>query len=316
MSESNDSSYQTRPGVSIVVPVFRSLESLSPLVRRLHQVLSQVEHEIILVDDGSPIETWNTVRLIADTDECVVGLRLGRNAGQHSALLAGVRASRFDVTVTIDDDLQNPPEEIPRLISKLADDVDVVYASPRTSAQVGWRRISGRVTRRILAFFLGATSMSHASSFRAFRTNLREGFPGDLGPSVSLDALLSWSTSRFDWIEVEHQKRLHGKSNYSLRKLLTFAFDTATGYSTRPLKLALVQGFLTAFFGVAILMFVVVRSLFLGSSVPGFAFLASIISLFSGAQLITIGIIGEYLSRMHFRIMRKPTYVIAEKVGD
>lgn len=295
--------------------MFRSRESLLPLVQRLHRALSQTEHEIVLVDDGSPKETWDAIRSITESDDHVVGIRLGRNAGQHGALLAGVRASRYDVTVTIDDDLQNPPEEIPRLVSQLSDDVDVVYATPQSTAQVGWRRLSGRLARQFFALILGATNMAHASSFRAFRTNLRDGFPGDLGPSVALDALLSWSTSRFDWIEVAHHERHDGKSNYSLRKLLTFAFDTATGYSTRPLKLALIQGFLTAIFGVVVLIFVTVRSLLFSSSVPGFAFLASIVSLFSGVQLITIGIIGEYLSRMHFRIMRKPTYVIAEKVG-
>lgn len=302
-------------GVSVVVPVFRSTQSLPILVERIHSALSVFDHEIVLVDDGSPPQTWKTIKSICESDDRVVGLRLGRNAGQHSALLAGLRTCRFEVIATLDDDLQNPPEEIQKLIARLLEGSDVVYGVPRQVAQRAWRRHSGQAARKVFASVLEASNISHASSFRVFRAGLRDGFGGALGPGVSLDSLLSWSTSRFGWVEVEHHERANGKSNYSLRKLLGFALDTATGYSAKPLKLALLLGFFTAGFGALVMIFVVAQAIFSGEAVPGFAFLSSIISLFSGVQLLTIGIIGEYLAKMHFRIMQKPTYVVAERTG-
>lgn len=295
-----------------MVPVYRTAGGLRELVARVHASLGSLPHEVILVDDGSPPETWDVITDLAANDACVVGLRLGRNAGQHSALLAGLRSAFFSVTVTIDDDLQNPPEEIPKLIEGLSPDVDVVYGTPEVVAQRRWRAASSVVTRALLASSLGAQNAARMSSFRAFRTSLRDGFDGNLGPAVSLDALLSWSTGRFSSVTVAHHHRAEGSSNYSFRKLVRFAFDTATGYSAVPLQAAMMLGALTVVFGVGVLGWVLGRTLLTDESVPGFPFLASIITIFSGAQLIALGVVGEYLARMHFRVMQKPTFVIAE----
>ena len=302
--------------VSVVVPVYRSIETLPLLAARVHAALADRPHEVVFVDDGSPAETWAMVSTLARNDPSVVGMRFGRNAGQHSALLAGVRAARYPIVVTIDDDLQNPPEQIPRLLAALVEGVDVVYGSPASVAQRGWRRVSSAAIRGLMASALGAENAARMSSFRAFRTNLRDGFEADLGPSVSLDALLSWSTSRFDSVTVEHHSRTEGASNYNFRRLLRFAVDVATGYSAVPLQIAMTLGLLTAFFGFGVLVYVVGRAITTSASVPGFPFLASIIAVFSGVQLITLGIIGEYLARMHFRVMRKPSYVVAESVSS
>ena len=164
-----------------------------------------------------------------------------------------------------------------------------------------------------MASSLGVDNAARMSSFRLFRTHLRDGFDGDLGPGVSIDALLSWSTSRFASVDVQHSERAEGRSNYTFRKLLRFALDTATGYSAVPLQIAMTLGLITAVFGVGVLFWVIGRQIVQGTDVPGFPFLASMIAIFSGVQLITIGIIGEYLARMHFRVMHKPTYVVAER---
>ena len=306
---------QHAPGaaLSIVVPVYRSVETLPVLVARIHAALASMNHEIVLVDDGSPAPTWEMIQNLSRHDASVVGVRLGRNAGQHNALLAGLRAARHDVTVTIDDDLQNPPEEIPSLFAALVDGVDVVYGSPQEVAQRRWRRGSSTWMRTLMASSLGVDNAARMSSFRLFRTHLRDGFDGDLGPGVSIDALLSWSTSRFASVDVQHSERAEGRSNYTFRKLLRFALDTATGYSAVPLQIAMTLGLITAVFGVGVLFWVIGRQIVQGTDVPGFPFLASMIAIFSGVQLITIGIIGEYLARMHFRVMHKPTYVVAER---
>jgi len=304
-----------RPGVSVVVPVYRSGASLPILVDGVCSAFGDLPHEVILVDDGSPEETWAVVRQLAMRRNNVVGMRLGRNAGQHNALLAGVRAARFEVTVTMDDDLQNPPGEIPALLNAMSDDVDVVYGTPDHVSQRRWRRSSSWLTRTLLASAIGAENASRMSSFRAFRTSLRHGFDADLGPAVSLDALLSWATSRFASAPVRHDPRTDGSSHYTFRRLLRFAIDTATGYSAVPLQLATTLGLVTALFGVGVLAWVIGRPLVTRETVPGFPFLASIVTIFAGVQLLTLGVIGEYLARMHFRVMRKPTYVIVERVG-
>lgn len=299
--------------VSVVIPVYRSTTSLIPLVNRLEEALVGCEFEIILVDDGSPAATWEIAANLAITHASVRAIRLGRNFGQHNALIAGIRSARHAVIVTMDDDLQNPPEEVPRLLAALGPSVDVVYGVSSNVAQTAWRRFGSSLARRIISR-LGAVNVTQMSSFRVIRRDLRESFPEDLGPSVSLDAMLSWVTERFATIEVEHADRHDGKSNYSPSRLVRFALDVTTGYSAVPLQIALTLGLATAAFGVAVLVYVLIRFAVSGTSVAGFPFLASIIAIFSGVQLLTLGVIGEYLARMHFRIMRKPTYVIAEVV--
>lgn len=303
--------------VSVVVPAFRSSGTLNELTDRIDATLHDIEHEIIFVEDGSGDSTWSEIVLLARANPRVVGLRLGRNAGQHSALLAGVRNARYDVTVTIDDDLQNPPEEIPSLLAKLRDSgADVVYGVPTSPAQAGWRRNSGWLVRRSMRTALGVEEVVNMSSFRAFRTGLRDAFDVRIGPGVSLDALLAWGTSDFVAVPVKHEERAVGRSNYSVRKLWHFAFDTLTGYTTVPLRAVSTVGFLTAGFGLFLMVVFVLVPFFQGRSLQGFPFLATTIILFAGIQLVTLGIIGEYLARMHFRIMNKPEYVIAQRVSS
>ena len=302
-------------GVSVIVPVYQSVESLPELVDRVERALADVgPFEIVMVDDGSSERTWQQVERLAAEHAEVVGLRLSRNFGQHNALIAGLRQARYAVSVTIDDDLQNPPEEITRLLAYLDEaDLDVVYGVPDQVEQSLWRRLSGRISRRAMRSVLGMKSAPDVSSFRAFRTRLRDAFSGSLGTNVSLDALLSWGTTRFGAIPVTHAPRVEGTSNYTFSKLLRFAVDTTTGYSAVPLQIASITGLVTAVFGVLVLMWVVLRPLLTGQSVPGFPFLASTIAIFSGVQLFTLGIIGEYLARMHFRVMNKPTYVVRDE---
>ncbi|NBU07155.1 MAG: glycosyltransferase [Acidimicrobiia bacterium] len=243
------------------------------------------------------------------------GLRLGRNFGQHAALLAGVRRAEKPVVVTLDDDLQNPPEEVPKMLAALSDDVDVVYGLPERRRQSAWRNFTSASSKLLMRYALGFLRATEISAFRVFRTRLRDSFEGDLGPGVSIDALLNWSTTRFVSVEVKHDERKQGSSNYSFRKLLRFMLDTATGYSTVPLRFATGLGLVTVTLSVFVLGWVLWRPLTTGESVPGFPFLATTIAIFSGVQLIVLGVLGQYIGRMHFRVMAKPTYTVAEKTG-
>ena len=307
------------PGISVVVPVYRSADMLRELCTRLEATLEAlgVRHEIVLVDDRSPDQAWSTIRDIASSNPCVRGLRMSRNYGQHNALLCGIRAARYDTTVTLDDDLQNPPEEIPKLLTALTSDVDAVYGTPDVEAHGFWRDRASQITKLALQDAMGADVARHVSTFRAFRTRLREAFPAYRGPHVSIDVLLTWGTTRFAHTTVRHEARPTGKSGYTFRKLLTHALNMMTGFSTIPLQVASLIGFAFTVVGLLVLAYVLVRFILNGpNNVPGFAFLASIIAIFSGAQLFALGIIGEYLARMHFRAMDRPTYVVADRTDD
>lgn len=300
--------------ISVVVPVYRNATGLAELNRRLTDALVDFDYEVILVDDGSGDDTWASIQGIVQANQLVTGIRLGRNSGQHSALLAGVRAATKSIIVTIDDDLQNPPEEIPTLVEALNSlDVDVVYGVPEHAEHAGWRRGSSWLVRRTMRTVLGVLEAIHMSSFRAFKTDLRQAFARPVGPGVSLDALLAWATSRFAAVPVKHDARQYGVSQYTPTRLARFAIDALSGYTTLPLRVVSSLGFLTALGGLVLMAIFVLIPVVRGISPQGFPFLASTIILFSGLQLVTLGVIGEYLARMHFRIMNRPEYVIAER---
>ena len=304
-------------GVSVVVPVFNGERTLEELVRRIAAAVTPISpgYEIILVNDGSADASWSKILELTTSNGTVRGIDLMRNSGQHNAVLAGIRAARYAVTVTLDDDLQNPPEEIPNLVRELEQGWDVVYGTAAKRQFGRWRNLATAVTKLALQTTMGAGIARQVSPYRALRTRLRDAFEQFDGPHVSIDVLLTWGTSKFTWVRVGHDARTVGRSNYTFRSLLRHGLNMMTGFSTRPLQLASLMGFSLAFLGGVLFVYVVIRRIVSGTSVPGFAFLASIIAVFSGAQLFALGIVGEYIGRLHFRTMRQPTYVVREEVA-
>lgn len=309
---------QERPSVSVVVPVFDGELTLTELARRLGAVLPRATrtYEAILVNDGSRDASWAIIGQLAAEHAWIRGIDLLRNYGQHNALLAGIRAARHDVIVTLDDDLQNPPEEISRLLDTLAEGVDVVYGRPAMERHGLFRDLASVVTKIALQQAMGANIARQVSAFRAFRAPIRDAFADYQSPYVSIDVLLTWGTTRFTAVPVRHDPRRLGTSGYTFRKLLLHSLNMMTGFSTVPLQLASLIGFGFLIVGIGILAVVVVNYLVVGSAVPGFAFLASIIAIFSGAQLFALGVIGEYLARMHFRLMDRPAYTLRRTTAE
>jgi glycosyltransferase involved in cell wall biosynthesis len=305
--------------ISAIVPVYRSAPILPELHRRLTAALSSIadRYEIILVEDAGGDESWSVIEQLAEGDRHVRGIRMSRNYGQHNALLCGIRAARYGVIVTMDDDLQNPPEEIETLVARLGEDVDVVYGTPEHEQHGFFRNQGSRITKLALQSVMSAETARNVSAFRAFRAPLREAFAAYRGPYVSIDVLLTWGTTRFSHVRVRHEPRQAGQSNYTFRTLVTHALNMMTGFSTLPLQVASLIGFAFTLFGFGILVLVLATYVSNGgSSVPGFAFLASIIAIFSGAQLFALGVIGEYLARMHFRTMDRPTYLVQQVTSE
>ena len=307
------------PGISVVIPVYRSEGSIALVVEGLARELPAIcdAWEAVLVEDCGGDGSWQEVRQLAQKYPWVRGYQLTRNFGQHSALLCGIRQARHELTVTMDDDLQHSPERIADLIEKLNEGWDVVYGSPEKQRHGLMRNIASLMTKRVLQGAMGAETARNMSAFRAFRTILRDSFADYRGPLVNIDVLLTWGTTRFTAIRVPHANRVIGESNYTLGKLITHAFNMITGFTTLPLRVASVVGLLMTCFGFVVLAFILVSQLvFYQFEVPGFTFIASLITLFAGAQLFSLGVIGEYIARVHLRSMDKPAYIVARSTPE
>ena len=302
--------------ISVVIPVFNARETLAPLAAEIRSALEGNAFEVILVNDGSRDGSWDVIERLAAEYVWIRGLDLMRNYGQHNAVLCGIRAARHEVIATIDDDLQNPAAEIFNLVRKLEEGYDVVYGTPRKETHGFLRDLASRVTKVTLQGAMGAETARNISAFRVFRTNLREAFESYSSPFVSIDVLLTWATQRFASVCVENRPRTIGVSNYTIRKLLVHALNMATGFSIVPLQIASFLGFAFTVFGFAVLAYVLARYFIQGTNVPGFAFLASVIAIFSGAQLFALGIIGEYIARMHMRTMNRPSYAVRAAIAE
>ena len=303
---------------TVVIPVYNSQATLPALTERLAAVLPGAvdRFEVVLVNDGSQDDSWEAIGQAVRKHAWLRGINLMRNYGQHNALLAGIRAARYAVTVTMDDDLQHPPEEIPRLLETLAQGHDLVYGVPAQPQRGFSRNLSTWLTKLWLHRMLGVAIASRASAFRAFRTVLREGFAHYEGPAVAIDALLAWTTTRIASVPVRHDPRRHGRSHYSWFKLARLTIDLTTTFRTWPLRFASLSGFVVMLLGFAALAFVLGSYLATGQPLSVFRFLASALAIFAGAQLFTLGVLGEYVARIHHRVLREPAYVVRERIGE
>jgi undecaprenyl-phosphate 4-deoxy-4-formamido-L-arabinose transferase len=306
-----------QPAVSIVVPVFNSEGSLGELVRRIDGVRPALGGavELILVNDASRDRSWEVVQQIAANTPWARGVSLMRNYGQHNAVLCGIRLATGTVVVTMDDDLQNPPEEIPKLLVRLDEGFDVVYGSPARHRHSLVRNLAAFSTKLALQGVLGAEAARHIGPFRAFRADLRRAFERFDGAYVNIDVLLTWGTTKFGVCEVRHDPRAVGTSNYTLAKLAAHSLNMVTGFSILPLQMASMLGFLTTAVGAVGVAFVLGLRVLAGRSVSSVLALASLTSLLAGVQLLALGVIGEYLARIHFRMLQRPPYVVRVEPG-
>lgn len=296
--------------ISIVVPVYNSADTLSHLVARVDAVMRKraLRHEIVFVDDGSGDGSWETLaRLQAQHVESMTAVRLMRNYGQHNALMCGFRHCRGRLIVTIDDDLQNPPEEIERLYDRLIEsDFDLVYGNEKAKEHERWRNAGSSLAR----YFYRTVFRSRISptSFRIMRRQLMESIlPYNLNYTY-VDGLLAWNTQSVGSVLVDHHERRTGRSGYSVGKLVLLALNLFTNFSLLPLQVVSLCGFLAAFAGFALGIFYLGQFVLANIAVPGFASTIIAILVLGGAQLLALGIIGEYLGRLHMNVNRKPQY--------
>ena len=307
------------PSISVVIPVYRSQNSIALVVKELAAELPKLTDafEAVLVEDSGGDGSWDVIQRLAAEYEWVRGFKLMRNYGQHSALLCGIRAASFEIVVTMDDDMQHPTPKIKDLLDKLAEGYDVVYGKPERGQHGLFRNIASLMTKWVLQGAMDGETARSISAFRAFRADLRPAFADFRGPPVNIDVLLTWGTSSFTAVSTPHSPRAIGTSNYTFGRLVAHAFNMVTGFSVLPLRFASVLGLIMTAFGFLILIYIILSQvLAFQFEIPGFTFTASMISIFAGAQMFTLGIIGEYLARMYLRLMDKPAYVIQQSTQE
>jgi len=303
--------------ISVVIPVFRPGRSVVGVAQGLSEVLAsgRSRFEVLLVDDGSPDTTWETIeRLHAADPEHITAIRLMRNFGQHNALMCGLRHARGDYIITMDDDGQHPPEEIPKLIEAIRQTgADVVYGVPKNRNHAAWRNLGSWL---VTSFYqLVFRSRVTTSAFRIMRREVVDAILAyDLNYTY-IDGLLAWNTDRIAQIEVEHRPRQNGRSGYSLGKLLTLALNLFTNFSLLPLQAVSAVGFVVAVLGLVMGVYYFILYVSGNILVPGYASTIVAILVLGGLQLLSLGIMGEYLGRVHLNINRKPQYTIRTILG-
>lgn len=300
--------------ISVVVPVYNSQEIVASLLQRLTSALDALSerYEIILVEDGSPDRSWQAIDAVCDQyGGRVVAVQLMRNYGQHNALMCGLNLARGEYVVTMDDDLQNPPEEIGKMIAHArACAYDVVYGVPLQRSHAGWRNLGAAVVWNFYRTVFGSNVTP--TTFRVMRLQLVRSVQFYDLNFTYLDGLLAWCTSRIGSVEVDHHARSQGRSGYSLRKLLLLALNLYTNFSLLPLQLVSALGLFTALSGFAVGAYYLVQYLASNIAVPGFASTIIAVLILGGAQLLALGVIGEYLGRLHLNVNRKPQYVVRQ----
>jgi undecaprenyl-phosphate 4-deoxy-4-formamido-L-arabinose transferase len=303
--------------VSIVIPVYRSAATLRALAERLMTVLSGagLGYEIIFVDDGSPDASWGELsRLHAEHPAIITAVQLMRNFGQHNALMCGFRYARGRLVVTLDDDLQNPPEEIPKLLAAIeTQGLDVVYGQYGDRCQRRWRNLGSAMVNAFYRTVFGAKVV--VSSFRVMRREIVLAILEYRLNFTFVDGLLAWHTQRLGMVPVDHHPRRAGRSGYSLGKLCTLSLNMLTNFSLLPLQAVSVAGFCAASLGFLLGAYYLGVFLLHGMTVPGYASTIIAILVLGGCQLLALGIMGEYLGRLHLNVNRKPQYCERQCLG-
>lgn len=305
------------PYLSVVIPVYGSEKVLPELVRRLHSVLeSQVrplgDYELILVCDCSPDQSWAVIRELAREYCWVRGILLRMNAGQHNALMAGFQRARGRVIVTMDDDLQHSPDDIPLLLAELSQGRDVAYARFKSRRHAGWKIAGSRLNDLVAGYLMNKPRGLYLSPFRAITAAIRDDILRYQGPYVYVDGLILSVTRNIGTVDVDHHERYAGESGYSLKKSISLWLKMATNFSIVPLRITSFVGLCFAGLGFVLAVALIVQKLTLDRMPVGWSSLIVTILIVGGVQLLALGMLGEYLGRVLLILNSRPQYVVGD----
>lgn len=302
--------------ISVVIPVYRSEQTLPKLYQRLTVALERVtpDFEILLVEDCGGDGSWEVIKELTQRDQRVRGIKLSRNFGQHAATICGFSRSVGEWVITLDDDLEQNPDEIPALFAKAQEGYQLVYGVYGQRAHSLWRNLTSEIARRMFRFAIPSLNYEY-TSFRVINGRLARELSQFDSPFPFVDGYLSWLTNSCASVRVAHAHRDQGRSNYSFRKLVVHTVNIFVTFSDLPLRLASWIGLGAFFVGMVWLAAILLGRLLGGITVSGYASVMAGIILFSGLQLLILGVFGEYLGRINFKSSKKPLYLIGEELG-
>lgn len=306
------------PEISVVVPVYNSVNCLDELVRRLTAEMDRMgrRHEIILVNDGSQDGSWEKICTLTQQYGALRGVGLRRNFGQDNAIMAGLAKARGDIVVVMDDDLQHDPADVEKLINTVEAGNDVCYANFRSKNQKWWKNAGSWFNDKVANLVIGKPSHVYLSPFKAIsRAVVREVVEYE-GPFPYIDGLLFRVTRSITQVDVQHGERFAGKGNYSLRRSIGLWLKVATGFSLLPLRLATVLGFTFSILGLFLAVYYVIRKITVPEVPIGWASTITTVLVLGGVQLACLGFIGEYLGRVFLHLNKQPQYIVGETTGS
>jgi undecaprenyl-phosphate 4-deoxy-4-formamido-L-arabinose transferase len=306
--------------LSIVIPVFNEAGVLEEMIRRTLAVADALAEktEIILVDDGSSDRSMEIISAAAgEHPESVVGVILNRNYGQHAAVMAGFARARGDWVVTLDADLQNPPEEIPKLVEKLREGFDVVGSIRVPREDSFFRRIASRIVNRTVRKTTGVGMRDYGCMLRGYRRRIVTAMLACREHSTFIPVLANSFARRVTEVEVRHEARPAGKSRYGFLKLVNLQFDLLTGITTAPLRVLMMFGTLICGLGCGLGVLIIVLRIVLGPewAAEGVFTLFAILFVLVGLQFIAMGLLGEYIGRIYTDVRGRPRYYVEQTVG-
>ncbi len=305
--------------ISFVIPCYRSTQTLPGVVDEIvgtMKTLTAYDYEIVLVNDCSPDDTFETIRKLCSDNERIKGINLAKNFGQHAALMAGLRQAKGEITVCLDDDGQTPADEVGKLIAKLEEGYDVVYAKYDHKQHSGFRNFGSKINELMTRVMLGKPKDLYISSYFAMKRFVREeviryenSFPYVIG-------LVLRSTKSITNVSVIHREREIGVSGYTMGKLLGLWVNGFTSFSVKPLRIATFIGAMCAFLGFAYGIYTIIKK-FINPAVPlGFSSLMSAMMFIGGMLMLMLGLLGEYIGRVYVCMNNSPQYVIREIAGE
>jgi glycosyltransferase involved in cell wall biosynthesis len=301
---------------SVVIPVFRSSHILADLLEQLTCQMDKLGqlYEIIFIEDNGGDDSWEILCALLPKYPRVRILKMMRNFGQHNAIMCGFAHSKGEMVITMDDDLQNPPEEINKLIARINEGYDIVYGVPIMKRHHPVRNIGSFLVRTLYKKIFALSV--NPTSFRIIRRKVVEGIVNYDKNFTYIDGLIAWHTTNVGEVGVRHDTREAGRSSYSVRKLFVLAMNMLTNFSIMPLQAVSALGLIFSTVGFFLTVAYLVKYLVWGVPVPGYTSIIIGITMFSGVQMLSLGLIGEYLGRIHLNINSKPQYFVSEDLSS